>query len=51
MDIYTNKKEWKHIEEIRIEVVEDDGSSYNFPIKCPRWLFNILERLEKMSNN
>lgn len=32
-----------------IEVIEDDGegtSSYGFPIRCPRWLFNILEKLE-----
>ena len=40
-----NKQDWKDITEIRIEVVEKDGM-WSFPITCPRWLFNILIKLE-----
>jgi len=41
-----NKKEWKEVIQIRIEVVGKD-IIWSFPIRCPRWLFNILSRLEK----
>ena len=40
------KEDWEHVHQIRIEVVDDDGL-YSFPIHCPRWLFLLLEKLEK----
>lgn len=39
-----NKKEWKKVIQIRLEVVDD--TTWSFPIRCPRWLFNILSKLE-----
>lgn len=39
------KGEWKNIQEIRIEVREKDYI-WSFPIRCPQWLFRILEKLE-----
>ena len=43
-----NKNEWKQVTEVRITITErNDGDfSWSFPIKCPRWLFNILSKLE-----
>ena len=38
-------KEWKNVVQIRIEVVEKD-IHWSFPIRCPRWLFNLLMKLE-----
>ena len=40
-----NKEEWKEVTQIRIEVAEG-FSTWSFPIKCPRWLFNLLSKLE-----
>ena len=45
-----NKEDWKQVTEIRIHVSEKDEEGefvWSFPIKCPRWLFNILSKLEK----
>lgn len=41
-----NKQEWKKVKQIRLEVAEDD-CLWSFPINCPRWLFNILNKLER----
>ena len=40
-----NKKDWKQVTQIRIEVVEGDFI-WSFPIRCPRWLFMLLSKLE-----
>ena len=40
-----DKEDWKHVKQIRLEVVEEDGS-YSYPIDIPRWLFNLLNRFE-----
>lgn len=37
---------WKNVLQIRLQVIEKD-SEWSFPIKCPKWLFNLLSRLEK----
>ena len=42
-------QEWKNVTSIRIQVEEKDGlvhTEWSFPIKCPRWLFNLLSKLE-----
>ena len=39
------KQEWKKVSQIRIQVVEEAGR-YSYPIKCPRWLYKLLEMLE-----
>ena len=44
-----DKNDWKKVTEIRIQISEKDelgNFSWSFPIKCPRWLFNILTKLE-----
>jgi hypothetical protein len=41
-----NKQDWKYIREVRIHVL-DKEIAWSFPIKCPRWLFTILEMLQK----
>jgi hypothetical protein len=45
-----NKEDWKKVYEVRVLVSEkeDDGSTFqwSFPIWCPRWLLNILIKLE-----
>jgi len=41
-----NKKDWKEVIEIRIQVVEKKFM-WSFPIRCPRWLFNLLSKLER----
>ncbi len=41
-----NKKVWKKVKQIRLEIVEGEVR-WSFPINCPRWLFNILSKLEK----
>ena len=38
-------KEWKEVKQIRLEVVESDVT-WSFPIRCPRWLFNLLSKFE-----
>jgi len=40
-----NKEDWKEVTQIRLVVVEGN-STWSFPIKCPRWLFNFLSNLE-----
>jgi hypothetical protein len=40
-----NKNEWKQVTEIRIRI-QEGNFGWSFPIKCPRWLFNILSKLE-----
>jgi len=40
------QEEWKRGVNIRIQVEEGDGYVWSFPIKCPRWLFNLLSKLE-----
>lgn len=40
------KEEWKAVKQVRLHIIEDD-STWSFPIKCPRWLFNLLSKLEK----
>lgn len=42
-----NKQDYQEIKEIRLEILEKDGFSWSFPIRCPRWLFWILLKLEK----
>ena len=39
------KEEWKKVVWIRLTVEEKDGE-WSFPIICPRWLFNLLSKLE-----
>jgi len=39
------KKDWKKVTQVHI-LVEKGNSNYSFPINCPRWLFNILRKLE-----
>jgi len=41
-----NKDEWKAIKEVRLHIIED-GSTWSFPIHCPRWFFWVLEKLQK----
>lgn len=43
--ISMTKEEWKHVKQVRLEVVEEDGA-YSYPINIPRWLFNLLNRFE-----
>lgn len=40
-----NKQDWKQVDEVRLEIVEGD-MTWSFPIRCPRWLFIILSKLE-----
>jgi len=40
-----NKQDWKLVTEIRIQVTDSD-CIWSFPIKCPRLLFKLLEKLE-----
>ena len=37
--------DWKLVTEIRIQVTDSD-CIWSFPIKCPRLLFKLLEKLE-----
>lgn len=40
-----NREEWKFVKQVRIEVYEQHGGkhlTWSFPIRCPRWLFNLL---------
>lgn len=39
------KEEWKEVVRIRL-MVEEKDCTWSFPIKCPRWLFNLLSKLE-----
>lgn len=39
------KEEWKEVKQVRLQIEEDD-CVWSFPIKCPRWLFNLLCKLE-----
>jgi len=39
------KEDWKEVTQVRLQY-EADNVTWSFPIKCPRWLFNILRRLE-----
>jgi len=39
------KEDWKEVTQVCFEVAEGN-STWSFPIKCPRWLFNILRKLE-----
>ena len=38
-------EDWKRVVNIRIQVEMTDYA-FSFPIKCPRWLFNLLSKLE-----
>jgi len=45
------KQEWKWVAQVRIELdvidcPETEHVKYSFPIHCPRWLFNVLSKLE-----
>ena len=49
-----NKEDWKKVTQVRLEVCEQDEEEYftwSFPIRCPRWLFNLLSKLEKNELN
>lgn len=34
------------MKQVRIDIEDDDGIAYSFPIHCPMWLLWILEQLE-----